>query len=121
MSVIGQASNDWHLVITRLGRLGHGELREWLCFLNKQALRTTINHLIWTASEYLKTESKQQRNVPTASSKQNAADDSKLKCPTISSVALTSLELETTMTVFPTSVAPSSGFRGLAAATAWLK
>lgn len=91
ISVIGQSISEWHLVVTRLGRLGHGEMREWLCYLNRGSVKSTIEHMTWTASEHLRPDSKTDNS------------ETKFDCPSISSVCLTSLEMETTLTIFPTS------------------
>lgn len=38
ISVMAESTQPWRLVIGRLGRLGHGELREWASLLSKKAL-----------------------------------------------------------------------------------
>ena len=45
MTVISQTCKPWRLVIGRLGRLGHAELRGWACLLSKKNLQRVCQQL----------------------------------------------------------------------------
>lgn len=71
----------WRLVIGRLGRIGHGELREWASFLSKKALLK--------ATTRLKDKCEQCKSL------------SYFELPSILSACLVSLEPDTSLRVFP--------------------
>ena len=53
ISIISQTSVEWNICVTRLGRLGHGEMKEWLCYLNKGAIRESNRQLFDVARGYM--------------------------------------------------------------------
>ena len=45
MAIISQTCKPWRLVIGRLGRMGHSELRGWACLLSKKNLQRVCQQL----------------------------------------------------------------------------
>ena len=93
ISIISATTVEWNITISRLGRLGHGEMKEWLGYLQTPSVRLTINNLKKLATDYLDDITVQPRYLAHA---------------TINSVILTSLELETSLSVFPKVASPST-------------
>lgn len=46
ISVMSEWMNPWRLIIGKLGRLGHGELKEWANLLSKTSLLNYSRHLV---------------------------------------------------------------------------
>lgn len=46
ISVLSDWVNPWRLIVGKLGRLGHGELREWASLLSKRSLLNYSRHLV---------------------------------------------------------------------------
>lgn len=88
VSVISASTVEWNIVISRIGRLGHGEIKEWLAYLNDEAINKTIEIMVDKAFDYLNKDCLKTSTRYLTSS-------------TINSVALTSFELETSLSVFP--------------------
>lgn len=45
LSVMSQSVRPWRLVVGRLGRIGHGELKGWSSLLSRKNLLNTSKHL----------------------------------------------------------------------------
>lgn len=87
-SVMTEAVQPWRLVIGRLGRVGHGELREWFSLLSKKSLMKY--------SKKLRDECRQCSIM------------SPYDIPSILSACLVSLEADTALRVFPDHFAPDN-------------
>ena len=81
VSVMSEALEPWRLVIGRVGRLGHGEMREWASLLSKKAL--------------LKATARLQEKC------ELCKDLKFFEVPSILSACLISLEPDTALRVFP--------------------
>lgn len=79
--VMSESLEPWRLVIGRLGRIGHGELREWASYLSKKALLK--------ATTRLREKCEQCKSL------------SHFEMPSILSACLVSLEPDTSLRVFP--------------------
>ena len=92
VQVISETLESWRLVIGRLGRLGHGELREWASLLSKKAL------------------SKQTARLKEKCEQCKSLNHSEL--PSILSACLISLEADTSLRVFPDQFTHEDRFKG---------
>jgi len=90
VSVMAQCVQPWRLVVGRLGRVGHGELKEWACLLNKKAL---VRY-----SRLLREKCAQCAVMPP------------YEMPSILSACLVSLEADTSFQVFPDQFTPDDRF-----------
>lgn len=80
VSVMSESTQPWRLVIGKIGRVGHCELKEWANFLSKRSL--------FRFSKSLKEKCKQCSYLPNH------------EMPSILSACLTSLEPDTNLRVF---------------------
>lgn len=91
ISVMSECLEPWRLVVGRLGRLGHGELREWASLLSKRALLK--------ATARLKDKCEQCTTL------------SYYELPSILSACLISIEADTTLRVFPDQIKLDDKFK----------
>lgn len=89
-STLSDSVQPWRLVIGRLGRIGHGELKRWACLLSKKSL---LNF------------SRQLREMCTQCSYLTPFDQ-----PAIFSACLISLEADPVLRVFPDQYTPDDRF-----------
>jgi mediator of RNA polymerase II transcription subunit 13 len=92
VQVISETLEPFRLVIGRLGRLGHGELREWASLLSKKAL------------------AKQTARMKEKCEQCKSLNHSDL--PSILSACLISLEADTSLRVFPDQFTHEDRFKG---------
>ena len=90
ITVMSEAVNPWRLVIGRLGRLAHGELKDWSSLLSKKSLLRYSREL---------------REMCQQCSYLSPFDQ-----PAIFSACLISLEADTTLRVFPDHYTPDERF-----------
>ncbi|RWS17807.1 Mediator of RNA polymerase II transcription subunit 13-like protein [Dinothrombium tinctorium] len=90
LSVMAESLQPWRLIIGRLGRVGHGELREWAYLLTKKSLLRYSRHL--------KDKCRQCSFM------------APYEMPCIFSACLISLEADTALRVFPDQFTPDDRF-----------
>ncbi|KAI1293681.1 Mediator of RNA polymerase II transcription subunit 13 [Halotydeus destructor] len=90
LQVMSDSNQTWRLVVGRLGRVGHGELREWSSLLSKKSLVRYSKNL----------------KEPCGQCKQNCTHDA----PIILSACLISLEADTALRVFSDQYTPDDRF-----------
>ncbi|RWS28447.1 Mediator of RNA polymerase II transcription subunit 13-like protein [Leptotrombidium deliense] len=90
LSVIAETLQPWRLIIGRLGRVGHGELREWAYLLSKKSLLRYSRHLREKCRQ--------------------CSFMAPYDIPCIFSACLISLEADTSLRVFPDQFTPDDRF-----------
>lgn len=90
LSVMSETVQPWRLVVGRLGRVGHGELREWASLLSKKALLRFSKNMKDTCDQ--------------------CTSVSPYEVPGILSACLVSLEADTALRVFSDQYTPDDRF-----------
>uniref|UniRef100_A0A8D8VD45 Mediator of RNA polymerase II transcription subunit 13 n=3 Tax=Cacopsylla melanoneura TaxID=428564 RepID=A0A8D8VD45_9HEMI len=91
LGVMSQSTTPWRLVVGRVGRIGHGELKGWSGLLSRKALQRASRHL---------------REICT----QCSLPGSHNLCPALLSASLVSLEPDSSLRVMPQQFTPDTRF-----------
>ncbi|KAF5394970.1 Mediator of RNA polymerase II transcription subunit 13 [Paragonimus heterotremus] len=108
INLISRTTNPWRLVIGRVGRLGHGELKGWNGLLGRKSLQdvnrffrercSTCNTSATVPSQLSNTGTKTTLNLVNCSSGANSCTH---ELPSLISACLVSLEPQSTFRVYP--------------------